>query len=317
MISFTHIQADKDGQRYMEKKKHDTHAIAIIAALLGHVIWGLGYIFTRVALRHASPEIILSHRFIVAFFIMNMLILMGKGSISIKGKNLKPLLLLMIIEPVYFYFESYGIYHTNATFSGVVLAVIPIVAMVLAIFMLKEYPSKRQALFSILPVAGVILMTISGSEMGIIKFIGVVFLILTCFSSALYKIYNRKSSVEFSSFERTYAILLVCVVFYTFEALRTNGWDIKGYVEPLMNMEFVLSILFLSIFCSFLSNLFCNYAAARLPVMQFSAFGATTTLATMIVGILFLKEPFSAMSLIGSALVLIGVWQVTKPEEDK
>lgn len=301
----------------MTQKTKDNLTLALVAAVLGHVIWGLGYIFTRVALRHATPEIILSHRFIVAFLIMNFLILIGKGSISIKGKNLKPLLTLMVIEPVYFYFESYGIYHTNATFAGVVLAVIPIVAMIFAIFMLKEYPTKRQALFCIVPVAGVIMMTVSGSEMGVVTLIGFVFLILTCISSALYKIYNRKSSVEFSSFERTYAILLVCVVFYTFEALRTNGWDVKGYVAPLMNMEFLASIIFLSIFCSFLSNLFCNYAAARLPVMQFSAFGATTTLATMAAGILFLKEPFTAMSIIGSLLVIYGVWQVTKPAPEK
>lgn len=88
---------------------------------------------------------------------------------------------------MYFYFESYGILYTNATFAGVVLAVAPVVAILLSVLFLKEYPTRRQAVFCLLPVAGVMLMTVSGSSMGIIRPLGVVFLMGACLTSGAYK----------------------------------------------------------------------------------------------------------------------------------
>ena len=84
-----------------------------------------------------------------------------------------------------------------------ILAVVPVVSMAVSALLLKEYPTRRQKYFSILPVLGVIIMTAAGQEMGIIQPIGVVLLICCCLSSALYKTANRGSAGQFSTFERT------------------------------------------------------------------------------------------------------------------
>ena len=75
------------------------------------------------ALQTAAPDMLLSIRFLLAA-----LIVFKKATVSFRGKRWKPLLLLAVTEPIYFYFESYGILYTNATFAGVVLAVVPVIA---------------------------------------------------------------------------------------------------------------------------------------------------------------------------------------------
>lgn len=286
--------------------------LPLALASLGQIIWGFSVLFSKVALQTAPPDVLLSIRFLLAALIMTMMILFGKAAVSFRGKKWKPLLLLAITEPIYFYFESYGILYTNATFAGVVLAIVPVVAIVLAIFFLKEFPTKRQAVFCLLPIAGVMLMTASGSSLGIIQPIGVVFLLGACLSSAAYKTANRKSAEEYTPFERTYAVILFCAVIFTLAAVRTVEGDFSAYLKPLSEPSFLFSVLMLSVFCSVMCNLLVNYAAGKMSVAQMSSLGSLTTLCSMFAGALFLNEPLTPELLLGAVLILVGIRQVTK-----
>lgn len=252
--------------------------LPILAVCAGQTLWGFSYIFTKMASETSTVEQLLLIRFIIAFLIMNLLILTGKFKISLKGKHIRWLFWLGILDPIYFYCETYGIVYTNATFSGVMLSVVPVISIVLAALLLKEYPTKRQVAFCFLPIIGVIIITIADSELGVITFIGVVLLIFTGLDSAFYKIINRKSSSEFSSFERTYFVLLVSSIFYTFRALSQANWDFGTYISPMSQPKFVFAVLMLSVFCSVFANLFVNYAAGKLSVAKLSTFGTLTTL---------------------------------------
>lgn len=282
------------------------------AACLGHVIWGFSVLFTKLALQFSEPDVLLSVRFVTAVFLMTLLILFGKAKVSFRGKKRRPLILLACTEVLYFYFESYGILYTNATFAGVVLAVVPVVAIFLAILFLREFPTRRQAVFCILPVAGVMIMTAAGSSLGIIRPVGVVLLVCCCVTSAAYKTANRKSAEEFTPFERTYAVLAAAAVVFTVSAVRGAGGDLRVYLAPLSHPTFVFAVFMLSASCSVGANLLVNYAAGRMPVVQLSAFGSLTTLCSMFAGVVFLREPMTAGLFLGAVLILIGIRHVTK-----
>lgn len=289
--------------------------LAILAAAAGNTIWGFSFLFTKVAMKVTTPDVLLSIRFIIAVAIMTVLALMGKMPVRLKGKNLTPVIWLGITELGYFYFETWGVFYTNATFAGVVLSITPVVSMACAAMFLKEYPTKRQALFCFLPIVGVAIVTVAGKSMGIIRPIGVVFLILTTLVSAAYKTINRSSASEFTGTERTYVMLVMCMVTFTFTALRSVDWSLTEYLRPLSDPTFVSMVLVLSVFCSIGCNVMVNYAAGRMSVVQMATYSGLTTICSMFSGILFLKEPVNAMSLIGTVLILIGVWQVTKAEK--
>ena len=291
--------------------------LPLLMAAGGNIIWGFSFLFTRVALQNAPVQVYLSMRFILAFLMLSAMILTGHKTLRFRGRNWMPLIALCITEPLYFYFETFGIYYTNATFSGVILAVVPVVSMVVSALLLKEYPTKRQALFCILPVAGVILMTAAGQEMGIIRPIGVMLLLCTCLTSAVYKTANRGSSEEFTTFERTYYVIGVCMVVFTFDAFRIVGFDFSKYMAPLFSPSagaYICSVVILSVFCSIVAGFMVNYAAARMSVVSIASVGTLTTITAAFAGIVFLKEPMSAMSLAGTLLILYGIRQVTRPD---
>lgn len=286
--------------------------LPVLSVSSGQIIWGLSYLFISMCLQVTTPELMLSLRFLIAFGILNLMLLFGKARISLRSKHWKPLLLFSLVEPVYFYFESYALLHSNSTFTGVVLAASPVVAIFLAMFLMREYPSKKQALFCLLPVAGVVVMTLSGSSLGIVDPLGIFFLLGTCLFSALYKTMNRRVSGEYTPFERTYFMMLACLITFTVSALHSVKWNFHAYVQPLFDPRFLVPVVFLSVFGSVVANLLVNYAAARMPVVKHSSFSSLTTLCSMVAGVVFLKEPMTVSILIGSVLILIGIWEVTR-----
>ena len=100
-----------------------------IAAITGNTLWGFSLLLSKTALNYTPTSILLSMRFIIAFLLMNLILLFKIERISLKGKNILPVLLLALNDVAYFYCESYGIALTNSMFTGVVLSLIPILAL--------------------------------------------------------------------------------------------------------------------------------------------------------------------------------------------
>jgi drug/metabolite transporter (DMT)-like permease len=288
---------------------------AVLYAALGNIIWGFSFLFTKTGLAVApNPNVMLAHRFILSTLFMGIPLLLGKEKISFKGKNWKPVVLLLLMQSCYFLFETYGILYTNATIAGLVLAVVPVVTIGTGALFLREYPTRRQALFCILPVAGVIIMTVSGKELGIVTPLGIIFLLLTMLVSAAFKTANRKAAQEFSSFERTFLVLVNSAVVFSLVGMGSVEWNVAAFAAPLLQGKYLFSVLCLSLLCSIVANLLVNYASGHMSVFKLSSFGSLSTLCSMVAGVVFLREPVSISLLLGAVLILVGIRQVTKPK---
>ncbi|MBQ3074649.1 MAG: DMT family transporter [Clostridia bacterium] len=287
--------------------------LPLFCAYLGHIIWGIANLFTKIALEYTTPNVMLSMRFGLSAILMIFWMMARRRKFTLKGKKPGPALLLVAMQAAYYVFESYGIKYTNATVAGVVLAVVPVVAMLLAIFFLKEYPTRRQAFFCIFPTVGVIMMTLSASAIGAIRPIGIVLLILTCISSAVYKNANRKAALEFDSFDRSFLVLAASAVIFTAWAFLDGETTVQSYFAPLREWPYLVAILVLGLLCSLAANLLVNFAVSRMQVVKLSSFGAVSTLISMFSGVIFLREPMNFWMAMGAILILWGVYQVTRP----
>lgn len=289
------------------------YRLALLAALAGNAIWGFSFLFTRTALKVVDlPAVLLSMRFVIAFLIMTGMLVLGKAKFSLKGKRVLPLLFLGIVEPLCFLLETYGVLYTNATVAGVVMAVSPIVSILLAALLLHEIPSRGQMLFCLLPVAGVILITVAGSDLGIVTPLGMLLLLGNCFTAGAYRTANRKSAEEFTAFERTYAVVSIsAIAFLTMALIQLKG-DVGAYLAPLGDVSYVVSLLVLSVFCSVVAYLLVNFGSGLMSVAKMATFGAISTVCSTFAGVVLLKEPVSWLILVGAALIVLGVWQVTR-----
>lgn len=290
-------------------------AKAVICAALGNILWGFSFLFTKVGLAVApNPNVMLAHRFTISALIMAIPILLGKEKISFKGKNWRPILLLLLMQSCYFLFETYGIVYTNSIIAGLVLAVVPVVTIGTGALFLKEYPTRRQALFCIMPVVGVIIMTVSGKELGVVTPLGIVCLLLTMLVSAVFKTANRKAALEFSAYERTFLVLVNSALVFSLVGMGSVDWDVMSFAAPLLQWKYLVCVVSLGLLCSIAANLLVNYAAGHMSVFKLSSFGSLSTLCTMLAGVVFLKEPISVSLVAGAVLILVGIRQVTKPK---
>ena len=137
--------------------------LATLSGLLGYSIFGFSFLFSKVALGLTTPLVLLSVRFLTAFLVMNLLVLTGKMRLSLGGKPVRMLLLLGLVQPVvYFICENYGIALTSASFSGIMLGIIPIAGLVLGRLFLKEPCSTFQVACALLSIVGVALTSAGG-----------------------------------------------------------------------------------------------------------------------------------------------------------
>ncbi|MBP1758830.1 MAG: family transporter [Firmicutes bacterium] len=285
---------------------------AILSAFIANVLFGFSFLFIKVALGNCSPYVLLSCRFFVALAFLSLFIIFGKARVSFRGKPWKLLLLLGVFQPVlYFMGETYGVLYTTATFSGIMIALIPIVSLWASALVLRESPTFRQSIFCCVSVFGVILITL-GTESGSNQLRGVFLLLLAVFADVAFNLLTRKLSVSFTAFERTFVMFVMgFCVFFTMMLVENRG-DLGPFFGAMTNPELMLPILYLGIASSVVAFFLINYANTLLPVTRTVVFINVTTLVSVFAGVVILRERVSPLGLAAAGMIILGVWGVQR-----
>lgn len=281
---------------------------AIGAAILGNSFFGLSFLFSKVALERMEPFVLLSVRFIMAFVILNIVMLTGKIKIRLTGKPVHRIVLLGLVQPIlYFTFENYGIKGTSTAFAGTLLAIVPVITLLAGVIFGKEIPLKQQIIGSVLSVIGVAMISMA-QQKGSTEIMGVVFLFCAVFSSVGYNLLMKNTADSFTSFERTYVMIALGSVFFTCFAMFRYGGDISLFLQPLIIPEVLGSVFYLAAFSSVGAFFLLNYAFSYLNLAQASIFTNLVSVVSIAAGIIFLGESFTFMQGIGSGAILTGVY---------
>lgn len=297
--------------------RDNQEAKAMAAALASGVIFGFSLLFSTLALEVATPFILLSMRFLTAFLLMTALWALGAVKLNLRGKRWGKLLGLGLLQPVlYFIGENYGIRYATSSFAGIMIALIPVVAMFLGAPILKEKPTRLQALFACCSLLGVVLVSLKGGEDGSVTVPGFLLLCLAVFSAAGFNLLSRNTAAEFSAFERTYVMFALGSVFFLVMAFVENGpaFPAKA-LEAFGHPQFLAAVVYLAGFSSVAAFLCHNYAITYLSVTRTAAFSNITTVVAVIAGITLLREPSSPVQLVAMALIIIGVYGVNRSGE--
>lgn len=289
-----------------------TNILPILSGIFTSLIFGLSFLFSKKALNIVEPFTLLSFRFLVAFIIMTILKLLGIIKINYKGKSIKNLIIIGLTQPiVYFIFETYGIQFSSSSQAGLMIALIPIFVTILSAYALKEIPSKLQCGFILISVSGVVfivLMTGSSSSGG--SLLGIFLLLGAVLCAALFNILSRKYSKKFSPIELTYAMMSMGALFFNIVSIcshiRAN--TLAQYFLPLKNKNFLVSLAYLGILSSVIAFLLMNFTLSKLEASKSAIFANLSTIVSIIAGVVLLHESFKLYHIIGSILILIGVF---------
>lgn len=292
--------------------KDKKYYFGIFCALLSNIIFGFSFIFSKMALSVSHPLIILSVRFTFAFVFLNILLLSGKFKISLKGKPKTKLLLMGLAQPLlYFIFELYGLSMVSSALSGVIIALVPVVVIILARITLNENATVLQTICTMISIIGVCAISLISNNGSKNHFLGIILLVCAVICASVFNILSRSESAYFSPFERTYVMFLMGVIGFNLIAVSTLK---ESYfpllISSLSNINFLIAIVYLSLFSSVLAFLLYNFSTTVISVIQSSSFSNIITAVTVLAGVIILKESFSVFEYILCIIIVLGVWGV-------
>lgn len=290
----------------------------MLAATIAYSIFGLSYLFSKMALGVTEPMILLAVRFSVTFVILNLLVAFKIMSLNLKGKNLLGPILLGVLQPVlYFVFENYGLKYTTTSFTGIVSSISPIFTAILGVIFLREKPNWKQWSCIVLSIMGVMMVSL-GNTGGENTFAGCLCLLTAYFLGGFYSILVRKLSAQFSSFELTYIMFTVGFVFFAIMAFVTHGGDtILMLSAAVKSGKFIVACLYLGAAASVGAYMLANYSLATLPVSRATIFNSFATIVSVLSGVVLMGDPFTIVSAISFVMILGGVIGVNRFADEK
>ncbi len=285
-----------------------TRTKALIAVILGNSIFGFSFLFSKIALNITVPSVMLAVRFTAAFLVLNLIVLLGKKTVSfsLKGKPLKYVILLALFQPIiYFVAESYGITFTSSAFAGTIIAVIPLMGIVFDVLIMRQKVTIKQVLCSVGTVVGVLITTIGARGMKS-SVIGVLLLLVAVVAGALFYVFSKKAGESYSPLERTYVMFgLGSVTYITYALVECRGKYGELIIPALTNSMFWICILYLAVVSSVMAFLLLNYGSSYVTVSEASIFANFTTVISIVAGVVFVNEKFTWPQIVG-ALVIVG-----------
>ncbi|QAT43685.1 DMT family transporter [Aminipila luticellarii] len=306
-------------QEDLKKLEKSNSIKGITFSLCAQIIWGFSVILTKQITADFSPLTLLSWRFTTGMVAMTLLIAMKIFPIHLKGKNIKPLVLLAVFQPIlYFIGETVGIKFTTASESGIFIAMIPIVTLILSIYFLKTVPSKLQIGGVVISVAGIVLMVACKGVGVSFSMIGYSALVLAVFSAAIFSILSDKAA-EYSSIEKTYIMAVMGALAFDLAAAAEHIAD--GTVRiwltlPVHNLQFMLTTLYLGIGCSVISFCCMNASIKYIGATRTTTFASVTTVLTVLCGVFILGENLNMLQGAGIILVIAGIYMANKISVD-
>ena len=282
------------------------------ACALGcEILYGLSYIFTKHITGSVTGFALLGWRFLIAFLVINLLLISKIVKVRLKGKNLKTLAAVVLFSPcMYFIAETIGIKNTTATESSVVLACIPIASLIASSCILKKKPSAIQVIGILMTFSGVVITVVAAGVSSALSLSGYIALAIAVVSYALYSVFVDKVS-GFSEIEITYAMLaggsFLFILLALVEAFSTDTFNTLISL-PFSNPDFLIAILYQGIGCSIAAFFLSNSAISKIGVNGTASFVGVATVVSIIAGVFFLSEPFSFCQMIGTAVIILGVY---------
>ena len=249
-----------------------------------------------------STTSVLFYRF--GFAILILAVIMGVKRISFRI-NKKELLILSSLG-VLFAVSSLSLFmsflYMPAGVASTLLFTHPIMVALIMALVFKERITSVVVFSIALAFGGVCLLYYSGEGI-VLNTMGVILVLLSALSYALYMIVVNKSSINLPTFKVTFYALIfcwICVSLFSFS-------DESFAIQPLTNFNQLFYVLLLSVVTTVMSLCLMNVAVRILGSTPTSIMGALEPLTAVIIGVCVFDEVFSLNLALGIVLILLSV----------
>ena len=244
---------------------------------------------------------VLFYRFGLAWVIISIVLLFRKESLKVNRREFLTLTALGVL----FIFSSLTLYlsfhHMPAGVASTILFTYPVMtAAIMAIFFHEKINFATVASIA-LALVGVLLLYWGDTD-GTLSIVGVILVLVSALTYALYIIVVDKSPLEMSSFKINFYVLLYCALGMAAFALLSG--------QPLMlppTPRAWLWVSWLAVVPAIMALVMMVYAAKYLGSTPTAILGALEPTTAVLIGIFVFREPFTLRLLLGIILILAAV----------
>jgi drug/metabolite transporter (DMT)-like permease len=303
--------------------------ICHVIAFLTVVVWGSTFVFTKLLLLNGlSPALIFTLRFIIAYVLL-LAFSVGRAWIGCTSHPIRWLsdtwrdeLLMLLLGitggSLYFLTENEALRHTTTTNTSLIVCACPLVAAVLISLIYRSERLRRiQIIGSLLAVAGVAIVVLNGRFVLHLSPIGDALAVGANLCWALYSLLmipaNKRYDAVFITRKVFFYGLLTIIPYYIYrpEELPSplgQGPDLSVLLAPAV----VGNLLFLGCIASMLCFLLWTWVMRRLGAVVATNYVYFNPVSTVIFASLVLAEPVTPFFVVGSLLILIGMYLADK-----
>ena len=255
---------------------------------------------------------VLFYRFGFAILILALVMLAKKINFKLTKKELGVLISLGALFAVSSVSLFMSFLYMPAGVASTLLFTHPImVALIMSVFF-KEKITPLIVFSIALAFGGVALLYYSGEGI-VLNTTGVLLVLLSALSYALYMIVVNKSSIKLPTFKLTFYAMVFCLI-------CVGGFSFSNesfHIQPLTNFNQVFYVLLLSVVTTIMSLCLMNIAVKILGSTPTSIMGALEPLTAVIIGVFVFDEVFSLNLACGIVLILFSVLLIVLQDKIK
>ena len=205
----------------------------------------------------------------------------------------------------------YAIMYTTVTNAALINAGVPVATVGFSWLILRDVISRRQAIGIFLAFSGIVFV-VTKAQLGILLSLefglGDLFMLLSVLSWSLYMVMLKRAQIKASP----WTILVVLTISGTFWLTPAYGIELAlGYRMQWTSLTFA-SLAYVSFFSTIVSWACVNYGTMRLGPNRASAFMCLHPVFGAILGMIFFNEVLRSYHIVGTLLVLIGIFLVSR-----
>jgi drug/metabolite transporter (DMT)-like permease len=292
-----------------------TRLIPYIEVFFAVVVWGASFIATKVALVYVSPITIVWLRFAMGVVILGIAVALRR-QFALPNKNEWGYFALLGFLGITFHqwLQSNGLITSEASTTAWIVATTPVFMALLGWLVLKEGLGWVRIFGILVAFMGVLVVVSDGviTSISIRRFgaPGDVLILISAVNWAVFSTLSRHGLKAHPASLMMFYVMSFGWIFTSILFIPSEGLS----EIPHLTLHGWIGVLFLGIFCSGLAYIAWYDALQALSAAQTGAFLYIEPLVAVAVAAVILAEPVTWASVLGGAVILIGVWLVNREE---
>lgn len=298
-----------------EAKSYFNFSSGFLLAIVANILWGTTFLASKYTLQAWGPFTSAALRFGIATVCLLVILKALKKKIEMPETTQHWIGLFVIATTAFgvlYPMQLAGLKYIPSSLSAAIMLISPLAVLLLSRTVLQERLSRlKYVALTFGVIGGAILLSSTGNRLSVDLnsdfFVGTILTLASAVSLAISAIATRKYSKEISSASITFWTMAIGFVELTLAAFFFEE-NVLATINTNSNTLSWLSLFFLAFVCSSFCFYIWNHALSKASPQEIASSMHIKTPTAVLIGVFIAGEELTSRVIIGTALVMFGVW---------